>query len=206
MTPNWLVRLAGDPAPRTVPTAEAVLEGIRDGEWEPSDEVRGPGERVWRPIEDHPTFADAIAEMGPPPAEPEDDTKLDMNPLIDVALVLLIFFILTATYATLRRTIDVPAPQSEEAANSNPKPQDLQDRAFKLDIKLDDREEPLFLLDERGVLLADLETEMKKLVSGGKTEMILRAQDAVTWGTEVKARSAATNAGVRFIYMPSGKK
>ena len=31
-----------------------------------------------------------------------------MNPLIDVCLVLLIFFILTITYASLERAIDVP--------------------------------------------------------------------------------------------------
>ena len=72
MTPtptDWLVRLSADPTPRPVPTPLAVLEGLREGEWETTDEVRGPGERLWVPIEEHPAFADAVAEMGPPPKE-----------------------------------------------------------------------------------------------------------------------------------------
>ena len=36
-----------------------------------------------------------------------------MNPLIDVALVLLIFFILTTTYEELRKEFLPPEPQAE---------------------------------------------------------------------------------------------
>ena len=59
--------------------------------------------------------------MGPPPGEAPDETRLDMNPLIDVALVLLIFFILTTTYESLRRAIDLPpGGRVEIVAGSRP--------------------------------------------------------------------------------------
>ena len=111
---DWLVRLDGATDAVSVPTPQRVLEGLRDGDWEPTDAVRGPGDRDWLAIEDHPVFAEAVAEMGPPPPEKPDETRLDMNPLIDVALVLLIFFILTTSYASLRRAIELPPSPSDE--------------------------------------------------------------------------------------------
>lgn len=209
MTPlaptSWLVRLAGDPEPRPLDAPEKVLDGLREGDWEPSDEVRGPGERLWVPIEEHPVFADAVAAMGPPPAEPEDETKLDMNPLIDVALVLLIFFILTATVATLRRTIDVPPPLPDEAGSPIPQspPEDL---VFHVTVTLDEQEHPVVQIEQRVILFDRLEDELKEVKrTTGRNEMILKMQNDVTWETEVQIRSAAAAADIRHIYIP-GKK
>lgn len=208
---EWLVRLPAEPTPRAVPTAEAVLVGVRDGEWEPTDEVRGPGERMWMPIEEHPAFADAVAEMGPPPKEPEDETHLDMNPLIDVALVLLIFFILTATVTSLRRTIEVSPPQDDKAASQIVSPDKLQERAFTLIVSLDEREEPVVKAStgpgsERVIAFDELEKGLAEVVkSTGRKEMILKMQNDVRWKTEVQIRSEATKAGVTMIYMPDKK-
>jgi biopolymer transport protein ExbD len=204
---DWLVRLTADPAPRRLSTAAAVLVGVRDGDWETTDEVRGPGDRMWVPIEEHPVFADAVAEMGPPPPEPVDETHLDMNPLIDVALVLLIFFILTATVATLRRTIVLPPPQSEETQNPTPQAKDLEDRTFTLMVTLDEREEPVVKVStgggaERVIPYDKLEQEMKEVVdSTGRKEMILKMANDVKWKTSVRVHSAATKAGVNKVYM-----
>lgn len=215
MTPtsptDWLVRLSADPNPRPVPTPEAVLEGVRDGDWEPSDEVRGPGDRMWVPIEEHPLFADAISGMGPPPPEPVDETTLDMNPLIDVALVLLIFFILTATVQTLRRTIEVPPPNVEDKGAPVPKQADLQDRTFTLTVTLDEREEPILKAttntSERVIAYDRLEKELTEVVkSTGRNEMILQIHPDVLWEVSVRIHSAATDAGVRGIYIPERKK
>jgi biopolymer transport protein ExbD len=210
MTPtptDWLVRTAGDPTPRPVPAPAGVLDGLREGDWDTTDEVRGPGERMWVPIEEHPTFADAVAEMGPPPPEPVDETTLDMNPLIDVALVLLIFFILTATVSTLRRTIVLPPPQSEETQNPTPQAKDLEDRTFTLMVTLDEREEPVVKVStgggaERVIPYDRLELELKEVVnSTGRKEMVLKMANDVKWKTSVRVQSAATVAGVNKVYM-----
>jgi biopolymer transport protein ExbD len=208
---DWLVRLTADPTPKPVPTPAAVLEGVREGEWETTDEVRGPGERLWVPIEEHPAFADAVAEMGPPPKEQEDETHLDMNPLIDVALVLLIFFILTATVATLRRTIELPAPQDETTGAQQLTKDKLEDRTFTVTVTLDDRSEPVVKVStnsgsEKVVAYDDIEKELKDVVnSTGRKEMILQMANDVTWKTSVRIHSAATDAGVRKLYMPEKK-
>lgn len=214
MTPtptDWLVRLSADPTPRPVPTPAAVLEGLREGEWETTDEVRGPGERMWVPIEEHPAFADAVAEMGPPPPDEQDETHLDMNPLIDVALVLLIFFILTATVATLRRTIELPPPQPEDGQTSAPNREQLEDRTFTVTVTLDERAEPVVKVStsggsERVISYADIEKELKQVVdSTGRKEMLLRMTNDVVWDVYVRIYSAATEAGVRQVHLPEKK-
>ena len=41
----------------------AILEGIEDGRWEPTDEVQGPGERSARPMRTiRKLLADAVAD------------------------------------------------------------------------------------------------------------------------------------------------
>lgn len=202
---TWLVRLAGDPTPRQLDDPHKVLDGVRDGEWEPSDEVRGPGETLWRPVEEHPAFADAIADMGPPPPEPPDETHLDMNPLIDVALVLLVFFILTATVTSLRRTIDLPPPQSEESAQPVPVEQIL-DRIFRVQVRMDG-DKPVVEIEKRAIVYDNLEKEMADVVRGtGRKEMVLHAADDVSWDIFVQVQGAANKAGVRTIHIPTPKK
>src|SRR4051812_39555251 len=79
---------------------EQIGAGLRDGKIEPTDEVLGPGETQWQAIENHPALAELAEELeAPMPRVHDDPTSLDMNPLIDVCLVLLVFFILTTSYA-----------------------------------------------------------------------------------------------------------
>ena len=119
MMARWQIRHEGSPHIVDLPSATRVLEGIRDGDWEATDEVRGPDEKQWQAIEDHPLFAETMAELEPPAMEKPDETRLDMNPLIDVALVLLIFFIITATYSSLRRSLELPPIQPEEGPSAD---------------------------------------------------------------------------------------
>ena len=90
-------------------------EGLRDGAWEPTDEVMGPGDRAWVAIENHPQFADVVADLEPPPPHGHpDETHLDMNALIDVCLVLLSFFILTTTYANrVQKVVPIPMDKGD---------------------------------------------------------------------------------------------
>jgi len=191
-----------NPAP--VASAVAVLEGLRDGEWEPSDAVRGPRDEFFVAIEDHPVFAEAIAEMGPPPTEQPDETRLDMNPLIDVALVLLIFFILTTSYASLKRAIDLPpAPDQEKGTTQVVKKEDIVDRTFRMKVTLEGTT-PVIKLDDRVIALAELNRAVKDHVQAtGRKEMFLSVADDVPWGIEAKVYDAAKGAGVHQIYWPS---
>ena len=205
-TGHWLIRTESQPTPHAVDHPQQVLQGLRDGLWDTTDEVRGPTDAAWTPIEDHPMFEELVAEMGPPPPLPHDETHLDMNPLIDVSLVLLIFFILTSAVATMRRTIDLPPPPSEDKATKAPTKSDIQDRIFEVLVSLGSDEAPVVTINDRVIVTEQLNKEMKEIVrSTGRKEMYLTATDDVTWDTLVQVHGAANEAGVTQIHMKQRK-
>lgn len=201
---SWTVRVAGAESVQ-VATPSAVLEGLREGDWEPDDTVRGPHDTRWITIEEHPAFADAVAEMGPPLPIPEDDTRLDMNPLIDVALVLLIFFILTASYSSFRRSIDLPPSPDPDGVARVPltKHEDVKDRCLRLKVSMDGPKS-IFMLDGRGILQDNLERELTEAVRArNRSELLLIVADEVPWGVEARIHDAAKQAGINKIYWPT---
>jgi biopolymer transport protein ExbD len=204
--PNWFIRSEHDPKGRALDSPQRVLEGLRDGDWDPGDEVRGPGERDWTPIEDHPAFADAVAEMGPPPTEHPDETRLDMNPLIDVSLVLLIFFILTTSYASLKRIIDLPETPNEGHAAKPVPVNEIKDRVIRLNATLDQNGKPVIKLNDRAVSIDSLESEIREQIKAtGKKEVLATITDDVSWDVVSKIHDAAKGAGIRQIYWPKKK-
>jgi biopolymer transport protein ExbD len=199
----WQVRKEGSPEEYGLPTDDAVLTGLRDGNFVPTDEVKGPDDVDWQPLETHPRFAEAAQEVEPPPAETADETHLDMNPLIDVCLVLLIFFILTITYASLERAISVPedAPDDKAAAQVNIK--DIKDRVFIVTVKMDG-EKPVIKIGTHGALkevprnrvFAEMETIIN---TTARKEMVLDIEPDVPWGIETEILDAAKGNKVHNI-------
>lgn len=205
---SWQIRHAGSPAKITADNAEAVVNGLMNGDWEPSDEILGDGERNWKTIEDHPKFSSACEDLTPEKPAVADDNNIDMNPMIDVALVLLIFFILTTSYASLRRVIDLPdAPTEKKGAVAKTlKKDDVKDRIFKLKIYMEE-EKPIIKIEERIVLVDDLDKEMKEVVRvTGRKEMYMDIDPSTPWGIEAKVYDAARGANVTQIYWPKAKK
>ncbi len=204
--PAWLVRKEGSPEALSVPTAAAVLEGLRDGNWQPSDEVKGPTDATWQSIENHPVFAEAAEEVEPPrPAM--DETSLDMNPLIDVCLVLLIFFILTITYATLERAIGVP-PQKNDDQGPSPQIQlkDIRDMVFVVTARMDG-DKTVIRLEKDEVPLEQLTRKMKEMIdSTGRKQMVLDADKEVPWGVIAAILDAAKGNGVHEIINNTRRK
>lgn len=205
---SWRVRYEGSETVVELPTAQKVLEGVREGEWEASDDVRGPIDRDWTPIEEHAQFADAIAEMEPHAVEGPDETRLDMNPLIDVALVLLIFFILTTTYSILRRTIDVPGEpekQEDKGAKAKPTPQELQERMFKVEIRMfGDR--PRVNVNNNMIELDEVAKALQDAVKAtGQREILLEFEGLVPWGIVAQVIDAAKAAEIQNVNLKRKK-
>ena len=138
----WQVRKEGSTDVYRLPAAADVVTALRDGNFVPADEVKGPTDADWQPIETHPMLAEAALDVDPPPAVVADDTHLDMNPLIDVCLVLLIFFILTITYASLERALSVPEDTAEDKGVPKIHKDELKDRVFKVIVKMDGTADP----------------------------------------------------------------
>jgi biopolymer transport protein ExbD len=109
---------------------EVVSDWLQQGRVGSSDRVRPAGETEWRIIEEYPTLAVYLPQPSLPEAndqaealQPVDlgiairhrrreaDEDVDMIPLIDISLVLLIFFMMTSTIAVGGSKITVPETQ-----------------------------------------------------------------------------------------------
>src|SRR5262249_21615202 len=135
-----------------------IVEGLRDGQWATTDEVKGPGETAWTTIESHPQLAEIAEEIeAPPPKKHDEGTNLDMNALIDVCLVLLIFFILTTTYGAVVQKV---VPLQYKTESKNPRvvtPKDVKERMIRLQVNHDSASKPVLRLENQPiqVLAAD---------------------------------------------------
>jgi biopolymer transport protein ExbD len=193
---NWKIRHEG--SPREVELSlEDILTGLENGVWEPTDEVMGPGEADWVPIESHPQLAEAAAELEPPPAKVHDDeTHLDMNALIDVTMVLLIFFILTTSYAALQKRLEAPG-----ASKDSPKVAVVTDKQVEEQMILVEAKAgpsgPVILVEGKQVEPHRLLVELRGYVRNtGKTTLLLKHDDDVPQETVVTIIDQAKGAGM----------
>ncbi len=199
---SWKIRHEGSPRSIDNLTLPQITQGLADNKWEATDEVMGPGESQWQAIENHPQLADMALDLEPPtPTHHDEETNLDMNPLIDVTLVLLIFFILTTSYETLRKVLELP---SAAAAESKGKLKEMpREKVQQLMIKVEARLEngkTVIRIEDQVVEPNDLATALKKFVKASrKTEMLIDAT-GVDWGTVVNIQDAAKGAGVEKAY------
>jgi biopolymer transport protein ExbD len=198
---TWKIRHEGSPRAIEGLTSTQVVEGLQDGLWEPSDEVMGPQDHGWSALESHPQFAESAADIEPrPPRHREDETRLDMNPLIDVCLVLLIFFILTTSYAALQKVLDLPGTTSK---NETGPPEKTEKEVDQFMIRVEAREEngtPVIKVENQVVDLGHLVAELSNYVrSQRKTEILLDAS-GVDWGTIVAIQDAAKGADIKKVH------
>jgi biopolymer transport protein ExbD len=194
---SFSVRHAGSPAWVSDLSAAEVTTSLREGRLEPTDEVWGEGEADWQPLEDHPHFAEAVAELEPPPKKVlEDETRLDMNPLIDVALVLLIFFILTTTYETVRKMLDMPGATTTKEGVRRITPE----QASKLTILVTARltnGQPVLTVEKTLVSLEGLEDALVKAVTDTKkTTLLIDADKELDYGVVMAIIDVARGAGI----------
>lgn len=93
MSQKWEIRSIDTPRadPQILSTAQ-VLEFLETGALTGDDLVRADESHPWLALENHPAFEETLQQIEESNRRPpEDETRLDMNPLIDVSLVLLIF-------------------------------------------------------------------------------------------------------------------
>lgn len=200
---SWLVRQEGSPSAISVPSAAEVLSGLRDGNWLPTDEVKGPTDPEWKSIETHPTFAEAAAEIEPPRPEPPDETHLDMNPLIDVCLVLLIFFILTITYASLERAISVPEDTPDQKGPQQVQYKDIKDEVFLVTARMDG-DKVVVRIEKKEIPVDQIAAEIKHIVAtSGRRQMVIDIDRDVPWGVEtaiLDAANARDSSGAKLVH------
>jgi biopolymer transport protein ExbD len=194
---TWKIRHEGSPEAIDSLTAEQIIEGVQDGQWEPTDEVRGPHDDDWKSLETHPHFAEAMEDLDLPlpPAHP-DETRLDMNPLIDVSLVLLIFFILTTTYEELRKMFP-PPPASSESVKQKMGNRELADVTIRVTAKREN-DQTVVRVENEVVPENELQDKFNYWKERtGRSKLALEIDKDVPWKTFMAIQDAAAGAKIQ---------
>ena len=217
---SWKVRHEGSPKAIEGMTPGQIAQGLLDGRWEPTDEVMGPQDNRWIALEEHPNFAATAAEVEPPPKKPEDDeSRIDMNALIDVCLVLLVFFILTTSYAILQKLVTAPGVGEQAKDGSHIISHEQVDRAMiEVEVRMaqaggkgkftpvclvkEDAKKPAKPVEKQA--LADKLQEISKKT--GKKEVLLDCDDSVPLGYVQEVRDDAASAGINMVRLKKRPK
>lgn len=195
---NWLVRHEGSPQSVELPL-EQISQGVLDGVWEPTDEVKEPGSSEWVPIEEHPQLEAAAAEVDPPPPRGfEDEARLDMNALIDVCLVLLVFFILTTAVAALQKRLE--APSAEKGKIDVPVVgKDVIEQMIAVTVTMEGGQ-PVIRIEKDVVTPDRLLRDLKRYAARTKkTELLLQHGDDVPHEAVVQVLDAARGARLNRV-------
>jgi biopolymer transport protein TolR len=117
-------------------------------------------------------------------------SDINVTPFVDVMLVLLIIFMVTAPMMT--QGVDVTLPQ----ATSEPLP--TQEEQLMVTI---DKDKTIYI-NEQPVIFASLGEKVNRLVAGRPDRPVyLRADESVTYGEVIRVMSQIKDAGVAHVGM-----
>jgi len=204
---TWKVRQEGSPQFRDGLSLQEVSEGLAEGEWSPTDEVRGPDDRDWTPFESHPVFAEAVA-LEPLPPHEDEETHVDMTPLIDVAMVLLVFFILLFTYSVLEKRLEAPNASSAHAGPAVITKDEVENQMIQVSARRENGK-TVYRVENKEVARDRLLVELVGFVRQTKhTILLLEADPDVPHGDTVYIEDMAKGAGMERVLLlaPSDDK
>src|SRR5262249_36860969 len=204
---SWQVRHEGSPNATPNLTAQQVLQGVAEGVWDMADEVRGPGDAKWQAIETHPPLEEAVQEIElPDKGHHPDETHLDMNPLIDVALVLLIFFIITASYAELKKVINMPSMTAKGVKPVVLNPDQVKTELVRAEASLGSDGKVVFKVDGEEMPEEHLAQGIARGVAQKRNKLLIDVKEGVRWDSVVKIIDAGHEARVAHFMMRVDEK
>ena len=123
--------------------------------------------------------------------------EMDLTPMVDVTFLLLIFFMITASFS-LQKAIQTPAPDpSEKGAAAKPTMEELQQDSV---IVFVDEENTIYVDDEPLSDPSDIEPKLRdKIGSEQKTELVLEANPLALHESIVMVIDAAKEVGMQRI-------
>jgi biopolymer transport protein ExbD len=197
---SWKIRHEGSPQAVEGLTLPQIVEGLQDGHWEPTDEVQGPQDQQWLPIESHPALEEVVLDMEPPPPRvEEDESRLDMNPLIDVCLVLLVFFIMTTSYAAIQKMLDTPDASSDKRGPAIVKPDMIKERMIKVEVRQEGGQ-TVFKIEGQPVTREALLPMLRQFTrESNKSELLLDHDFDAPHGAVVAVQDAAKGAKIEKV-------
>jgi biopolymer transport protein TolR len=117
-------------------------------------------------------------------------SEINVTPFVDVMLVLLIIFMVTAPMMQQGIDVDLPETTTQDIR--------IQDEPLILSVQKDGK----VFLGRREIPIEELEPKMKAILDGlDRKEIFLRADQAARYGTVAKALAAARGAGATKLGM-----
>ena len=132
--------------------------------------------------------------------KPEED-EMDLTPMVDMTFLLLIFFMITASFS-VQKSLDFPAPSPEQkgAAQTIHTLEELESSSIV--VRIDDRN-AITVDDEPVPDPTRLADTLRAALSTQRNELILSADDLALHETVVQVIDAANEAGMQRIRMTS---
>ena len=182
-------------------------------------EVRCPACRdvLTVPAEDQPLPEPDPADLPPRPQAPlstayeeevfafnpkrREQDEMDLTPMVDVTFLLLIFFMITASFS-VQKTLPTPVPEKDEEGVSQQlvTMEELEQEAVIVRLEGDDKafvdDKPIASLEDLPDALADA---MNAPGGPGRGELVIQAADAARHEAIVAAYDAAAGLGVERV-------
>ncbi len=177
-----------------------IQELIASGNLTADDEIRKETESEWKTPLDYLEFEEAYNNIKIKQAE---DDKIDMNALIDVCLVLLVFFILLTSYSKLVQHLEAAKTNKDSRIPSITTAQ--ADQKTKVVIKIEGSK-TIFLINNQIVELQNLTANLKASANKLKSkDLILYYSDDVPYQAVIAIQDAARGADFQQILQAQEK-
>ncbi len=195
-------------APTTIPSVAAQSERFFDEKMEdilPQPQASKPMRPLRaRKTSRHPQHSDSLEESEDfTVRRPKTDfEELDLTPMVDVTFLLLIFFMITASFS-LQKSMEIPAPDPDkEGLSQTPQTlDDLEDTSIIVEI---DARNIVIVEDEPLRDIRDLVPRLEDLIRNEqKNEIVVTPDSAALHETVVTVLDAANEAGMQRIRLAS---
>jgi biopolymer transport protein ExbD len=122
--------------------------------------------------------------------------EMDLTPMVDVTFLLLIFFMITASFS-MQKTLEVPPPDPE-TQGASPVPLDqIEENSVVVRVEPGD----VYFVDDRPVAdAADLPSAISAaMTEGNRSELVIEAADAARHESVVRVYDAGNEIGMQRI-------
>ncbi len=135
---------------------------------------------------------------------PVDQEEMDLTPMVDMTFLLLIFFMITASFS-VQKSMEVPAPTSEKkgAAQEIQSIDDIADSSIT--VRIDDRN-VIYIEDEPLPGSQRLSDALLQKFNAQRNELLLSADEGALHDTVIAVIDAANEIGVQKIRMVAASK
>lgn len=196
----WRVRPAGTAGQGKPVSFDRLAGAVHTEDVGDLDEVLAPGASTWLAVADQPQIAPYVPKPRDAGAGLQDDSEVDMTPMIDCTFQLLIFFMIAASY-TIQKTLDLPASKPEEQQATAPMTMtELEQNNVLVKIAADDA----VTVDDQAVPLDDLPARLREATRSSRTaEVVLDVADEASHDVVVQVLDAAGAAQVEKVLFVS---